>query len=120
VDVGAEVLDGDSQRLAKLLQSAEPRLLSCGGARRLLVVAPERTERATIAAAVRQAGGPEPTIAGEPGCDLVLCYDVQRVPLAYVARQLLGDRRDFAELASRLHGRNDVAWAPWPEALGEV
>ncbi len=44
--------------------------------------------------------------------EVVICQEIAEVPITRVIKQLVGTRRDYGELADRLHTRIDVDWPP--------
>ena len=96
--------------LRDCLDRAAPRLLDCGGAKRLLAVCPDGTDAAALGDTVKAGSGQMPTVLPGAGGDLVLCYEVEQIPLSQVAATLVDHRPDVAEIAARLHTRIDVNW----------
>ena len=87
-------------------------LLQLGGVFRQLIVIPQppveagQPRRPVVAA---QGGA---TIVGAPGNDAFVCCEAWRLPLPLLAADLIQSRRDYADFASRVHTRCDVAWTP--------
>jgi eukaryotic-like serine/threonine-protein kinase len=102
------------ERLAEMVQAAQPRLNQCGGAARLLLVLPEPVEDPRLQSMFATRFGQPPTVAFDGHCDPALCCEMEQIPLAPLAATLIDYRRDFAEAASRLHTRQDVQWTAWP------
>ncbi len=121
------------------LALASPRLQTCGGARRLLLLMPESLALNCLSQAGRPSGtelptgsgtGSEnaaftpvaeqfsrqlsqaPTVVSDPENDLFLCYEGEQLPLRRVAAAVIDRRPENVELAARLHTRVDVDWSP--------
>jgi serine/threonine protein kinase len=98
--------------LADGLKSATPWLNQCGGARRLLLLAPETSSRAKLVAQLGEECEAGPTVVGDKENDVVLCYETEQLSLPRVAATILDQRFQVAEVAARLHTRTDVHWTP--------
>jgi len=103
------------QSLQALLEAAEPTLLGCGGSQRLALVCPEGPSNAPMREAIERHLHETPSVVHDCDGDLVLCYEAERLSLAAVAAGLIDHRRDYADVAARLHTRIDVAWSPLPQ-----
>jgi len=120
--LGSTSAGDGSRRLQACLDAALPRLDRCGGARRLIAVAPKASAESSLAQALTSELDPPATIVFDTDPDLVLCYEAQELWVPYVAARLVGDRGDLVRIASRLHTRADVDWtelarASDPEAV---
>jgi hypothetical protein len=102
------------ERLAGIVQAAQPRLFQCGGAARLLLVLPESGSAPRLQNLFASRFAQPPTVAIDAQCDAALCCEMEQVPVPSLAAMLIEHRRDFAEAAARLHTRSDVNWSPWP------
>ena len=98
--------------LAAGLKTATPRMSECGGQRRLLLVTPEDLPPAELLQQLGDKLAQPPTVIAGPEDSVLLCYDVEGLPLRRVAAAVLDRRFPNAELASRLHTRIDVPWSP--------
>ena len=96
--------------LADKCHAATPQLGACGGARRTLVVAPANVDRERLAQANRGIPAESLTFAEHSRNEIVICQEIAEVPINRVVTQLVGSRRDYAELADRLHTRIDIEW----------
>jgi hypothetical protein len=94
------------------LKSAEPTFSQCGGARRLLVMAPAGFPANELTAKSSQEGTAEPTIVADGGHDVIVCYETEHLSLPHVAAAVLDQRLQYVEVASRLQTRADVSWTP--------
>jgi hypothetical protein len=102
------------ERLAEMVQAAQPRLNQCGGASRMLLVLPEPVQDPRVQSMFSARFGQPPTMAFDAHCDAALCCEMEQIPLAPIAATLIDYRRDYAEAAARLHTRSDVSWMAWP------
>lgn len=96
------------------LRHATPKLLACGGAKRLLLIAPEETLAERIQAQIWQETTDKPTLIIDPQVGVLACYEAEDLSIDEVLRTVVGNRVDFFELAARLHTRSDVEWSPFP------
>lgn len=92
------------------IDGSTPKLMDCGGAKRMLMVVGDPSEIAPIKQRIERASGDDVTAVACPGSDMLLCCEMERIPLDSIAASLIGGRREYAELASRLHTRIDVDW----------
>jgi hypothetical protein len=98
--------------LVTALEAAVPRLPPCGGARRLLVLAPASLPAEQLATRLGDQTLPIPTVVADADNTLMVCYEVEQLPLRRVAAALLDGRPQYREVAARLHTRIDVPWLP--------
>ncbi len=96
--------------MATCLDLAMPRLLACGGSRRLLLALPEGSVTPQTRERLAAHLGCAPTIIGRRPGEIVLCYEGEYIDADRVAALLVGQRRDCARMAVRLHTRIDIAW----------
>jgi hypothetical protein len=111
----ADTPDAQSPVLKDLLKSATPRLLDCGGAKRLLAVLPYGCNPAPLQEALERGFEEQPTVVMDGAEGALFCYEVERLQIEHVAAVLLDERADLAEVASRLHTRNDIEWKSWDD-----
>ena len=97
--------------LRVLADAAAPPVLKCGGSQRLLVVCPAGSAEPLVREAFVEQLNETPSVVYDSDGDLVLCYEAERISVANAAANLIDNRSDFAEVASRLHARIDVAWS---------
>ena len=97
---------------AGMKEALPQQFTACGGQRRLLIVAPEQLAPAVTAQFPGNSESPPPTVLADAGSDLLVCYEVEELPLPRVAAKVLDQRFQAVEAASRLHTRTDVAWTP--------
>jgi hypothetical protein len=105
----------DGGGLRRCVERAQPRLLGCGGGRRLLILAPESPTSSTLAEVVQQASQQAPAVLADADCDLLACCEMENVPLDGVAAKLVESSPQCLELARRLHTRVDVEWCDLAE-----
>jgi hypothetical protein len=102
------------ERLAELVQAAQPRLAQCGGAARALLVLPESGRESRLQSLFTARFGQAPTTVFDAHADAAICCEMEQITAPTLAALLIDHRRDYAEAAVRLHTRNDVNWTPWP------
>ncbi len=116
IDVTRIVLDTTAEEgqpgggLKRCIEKSQPKLLACGGGRRLLMLAPESPTSSTLPDVVEQTCQQRPLVQADVDCDLLACCEVENVPLDSVAARLVADAPQCMELARRLHTRVDVEW----------
>jgi hypothetical protein len=84
-----------------------PRFLQRGGVYRKLSVVPAD---ASLGGSSMGAGG-DASVVAVPGADLITVCEGWQTPLASIARDLIQNRRDYADFASRVQTRSDIPWA---------
>jgi len=98
--------------LSGLKEASPPRFTTCGGQRRLLVVAPEKVAAAVAAQASANGEWPVPTVLADAGSDMLVCFELEDLSLKQIAAKVLDQRFQAVDAASRLHTRTDVPWTP--------
>jgi hypothetical protein len=94
------------------VKSAKPRLSQCGGARRLLLAAPNEFPLERLLREVGGEVGETPTVVADAENRVLFCYEAEQLSLRRVAAALLDRRFQNVEIAARLHTRIDVNWSP--------
>jgi hypothetical protein len=84
----------------------------CGGDRRLLLVAPEGLSPTQLAEQLGPEVGQPPTVVADEDSDVLLCCEMERLPLRRLAAAVLDGRFHNLDVSSRLHTRIDVPWLP--------
>ena len=97
--------------IAAGVEAALPALRRCGGSQRLLVAAPQSLASPSLVEPLR-AGWPAPTVVASPDGAVMLCYEMEQIPLRLAAAEILDQRFRNVDLATRLHTRVDVNSAP--------
>jgi hypothetical protein len=98
------------RRLADSLEHDAPPLAKCGGVLRLLLSTPAGAPSDSIEALLAEnTETPITKVPGESG-RLAICHEVGHIPLPSIAMRIINNRRDYAEIAARLHTRVDVKW----------
>lgn len=92
-------------------KAAIPRLSDCGGARRLLLIAPGSAASAQLVEQLSDGTREMPTVVTDADSDVILFYEGEQVPLRQVAAAVLAQRSGIADVAARLHTRIDVPWS---------
>ncbi len=110
-----EQADHDATTLADSLAAAQPRLMRCGGAKRLLVMLPYGSTNARPLQILHEQIHETPSVAQNNDGDFILCYEVEQLSLTQVAVTLIDGRQDYAQYAGRLHTRTDVQWSTLPD-----
>ncbi|MCH8840985.1 MAG: hypothetical protein IH831_10015 [Planctomycetes bacterium] len=77
---------------------------------RLLLILPENMTEQCIPASLLKESNPPTTIVRGTGDDLIVCREVEGLHVQRVAASLVQYRRDYIEIAKRLHTRIDVDW----------
>ena len=108
-------VDNDATTLAESLASANPRLMRCGGAKRLLVMLPNGSTNVQPLKILHEQMNETPSVAQNSDGDFILCYEVEQISLTQVAVTIIDGRQDYAEFANRFHTRTDVDWSTLPD-----
>jgi hypothetical protein len=93
------------------LQAAAPTLRECGGAQRLLLLTPNDLTSAELVKRISEEVATSPTVVADKQNEVVMCYEVEQLPLRRVAAAVLDQRFQNVEVASRLQTRIDVHWS---------
>jgi hypothetical protein len=123
VDVASLLFSGDDEGeqethvLEECLKASQPKLLTCGGAKRLLVLLPNGSRCVRPLEVMHNELNETPSAATNNSGDFVICYEIEQMSLTQAAVTLIDGRRDFAEFADRLHTRTDVDWANLPDLV---
>ncbi len=104
---------GNSGDLHRCIELARPRLLEETAASRLLLMMPDNVNQAQLSESVL-AEVPTATVIPTAQSDLIVCHEVENLDVCRVAAQLVDRRRDYVDLAKRLHTRVDVTWSEMP------
>ena len=94
----------------QLFTSARPPLCDCGGAVSVLISAPEQFLDLLKTICLKTTGV-EPTTLPSAGDRILVCYEMDRLPLSRVALYRLKNNRDLLPLARRLQTRTDLPWS---------
>ncbi len=109
--------ESEVDTLRECLTAAKPRLMACGGAKRLLVMLPKGSSQVRPIEIVHGELKETPSVVENCDGDFILCYESEQVSLTQAAVTIIDGRRDFAEAASRLHTRNNVGWSNLPDLV---
>jgi hypothetical protein len=101
----------ETVRLRSALDAATPGLLSDGGVKHLVAVLPGTPQTAHRADEIRHVIDPDSTLLVAPGNEVTICYECAGLSLAHLAVHLIQGRRDYFELAARVHTRHDINWS---------
>jgi hypothetical protein len=102
---------GDANPLRQCVDMATPFVDKCGGAKRLLAIAPDTSRPEPIAASFDRYLEQPLNLVFDSGGDLVFCYDAEGLDLVDIAWSLIDERPDLLQVATRLHTRIDVDWS---------
>ena len=102
-----------SKDLRRCVELARPILLEETAASRLLLIVPDNFNQAQLSPSVL-ADAPTATVIPTAQCDLIVCHEVENLDLCRVAARLVEGRRDYVDIAKRLHTRVDVTWKEMP------
>lgn len=116
-DTHADIDDTDQLKactpsLAEKCHGASPQLITCGGARQTLVLGPPAINRDRLLEANQEIPAEAVTFAEHARNEVVICQEISELPINRAMKQLIGSRKDYPELADRLHTRIDVDWNP--------
>ncbi len=112
-----ETPQDEVKTLAQSLQAARPRLLNCGGAKRLLVMLPRGSSQVRPIEILHCDMHETPSVLENCDGDFILCYEAEQISITQAAVSIIDGRCDFAEAASRLHTRNDISWSNLPDLV---
>lgn len=93
------------------IQLAAPSLNLCGGASRLFLGLPEHSSVTALGAFIEKQYRHEPTVVAGTRGDVVVCFEVDRIPIENVAYSLLETQPQCCDLVPRLLSRIDVDWS---------
>jgi eukaryotic-like serine/threonine-protein kinase len=115
VDIGSLILtaptdESEDSPIDNVLDSARPRMINCGGGKRLLLIVPDGPSAAKVSEVIEQKHHEKPTVITGGEGDLVACYECEDIPLSSVIARLITDNPSYAEVGHRLHTRIDVEW----------
>ncbi len=118
INIGQLLVRGDGadwqldEELRTYLTAAKPLLVGDSGALRLLLVAGGSETCESFQNRLTQiTEQPCSTVVDTDG-DLVVCYEGEQLAIGQVASRIAEHRSDYANIATRLHTRVDVAWTP--------
>ncbi len=98
--------------LRGMLRAAGPLLSAAGAPERLFVFAPEYADTAALSRLFADDLQAAATVVSTAEPQLTVCVEREQISLRDVAATLIAGRTKLVELASRLHTRVDVSWAP--------
>ncbi len=116
IDVASLFLDQQTDReatcclLRRCHDAAEPPLLTTGGSRRWVAVLPRGEGDKRLYQLVRDTVDVAPTVVFDGDRDITFCCEAQQLSLAKLAARLVESNPAAAQVASRIHVRNDVPW----------
>ena len=95
-------------------QSARPRLGELAAGTRLLLIVPNDASATAVRQSLATDLEQSATIVHSAEGDFIACQEAELLEVRKVAAQLINNRRDFAEIAQRLHTRIDIHWDEMP------
>ncbi len=107
---GGDSQEEDSRPFRECFEECRPRLMDCGGTRRLLIICPDDAVEATRREAAEAGLQPQPTVLPDASGVLLMCQEVERIGIDKAAQEIIEDRRDILEISGRVHTRVDIAW----------
>jgi serine/threonine protein kinase len=115
LQLGAVLNEGGNRQvtpqLENLLKAVTPALLSMGGgARRLVLLAPDDATGEKLREKLELLAGEKITLVKTSEGEVVLCCEAEDIGFESFAAQLMTSQPECKELASRLHTRVDVRW----------
>jgi hypothetical protein len=110
--LGSPESDKTSGRLQSAMETAKPRFLASGGIQHFIAVLPSGPDTQRHTEEIRHALDPDASVLVCPNNELTMCYEGAGISLAHLAVDLIQGRRDYVELAERVHTRHDVEWSP--------
>jgi len=96
------------------MKAAQPRLCDEGLGSRLFLVVPQMTDEAAVRHMLNTEMDQDAAIIHSAGSDFIACREAELLEVRRVAANLIDNRRDFVEVAKRLHTRIDVNWDDMP------
>ncbi len=110
----------DKEQLKECVNLALPRLTSCGGAKRALVMIPTSGELEPTLSRDARLAEESVTMLTEGKSLVSVCFEVEQIPLDNIAASLIRNRHDYLDLAAKLHTRIDVDWQPFKTSATTV
>lgn len=92
------------------VEAAKPALGAHAVGSRLLLIVPQEINLDAVRQGLTREQQDNATIVCSPGGDFVACEEAELLEVRRVAAELVKNRRDFVEIAERLHTRTDVKW----------
>jgi len=76
-----------------------------------MVIAPPDLSTTELSVQLSKLTNDQLTIVQDSIAELVICYELEQIPVDNVLAKLIGTREDILEVARRLHTRIDVPWS---------
>jgi hypothetical protein len=99
------------EMIEELHNGATPLLQSCGGKRRLFLAVPQRAAIPLIAGPIQRQFDQGANIIPSTCGDLIVCTEMEDIPIEHVTARVLMSQPSCAELIARIPSRNDVEWS---------
>ena len=97
--------------LKSLGQTIQPTALKNGGARRVMIAAPQELLDGELLSELCEQLAEPPTLIAHDLSEILLWCEGEQINVDNIVASLVGHRPELRDLASRLHVRNDVPWA---------
>jgi hypothetical protein len=92
------------------IEAARPTLADEAVGLRTLLMLPNDADTAIVRQRLTEEYAQEATIVRSTDGDIIACQEAELLEIRRVAAKLIGNRRDFVEVAQRLYARIDVTW----------
>ena len=115
-DLNTSRFNGNSEALLeaadyhRCIDAARSRLADEAAGTRLLLIAPKDADITALRQSLTSDDKQHVTIVHSSEGDFIACQEAELLEVRSVAARLIDNRRDFAEIAQRLHTRIDVHW----------
>jgi eukaryotic-like serine/threonine-protein kinase len=100
----------ESSDYSRCIAAAHAPLADQAAGTRLLLIVPQDIDAATIRQSLAPDQQQNATIVYSPDGEFIACEEAELLEVRRVGAALVNNRRDFIELAERLHTRVDVKW----------
>ena len=101
-----------SEWVERSLGGTTPKLAVCGGASRLLLAVPDRSQPRNIGEWVSDRLGQQPTIVPATSGNIVACHEIEKIRLEGMIYHFFCKHPESIEFVSRIHTRVDIDWTP--------
>jgi eukaryotic-like serine/threonine-protein kinase len=100
----------DTSEYRRCIEASRARMADSSSESRLLLIVPDDIDEAKIRENVSTEEQQPMTIVRSSGGDFVACQEVGSLDVRKLAARLVDNRKDYVEIAKRLHTRIDVKW----------
>ncbi|MCA9262431.1 MAG: protein kinase [Planctomycetales bacterium] len=92
------------------VEIATPLFNDCGGESHMMLGLPEKSATTALPQFIAKQHGQQPAVMAATMGDVVMAYEVDRIPVENVAFRLIESAPESCEYVPRLHTRNDIQW----------